>query len=366
MIVSCGLVFLATALPAFGFPHLASRQDTGVVIVAPPRPTNTGILPMPGSANPFVAPGANDLRGPCPGLNTLANHGFLPRNGVASFEDIVNAATHAFNMDYDLASALAAFGMLARGNAFIDKVSIGLPSDLVPPLPGQIDGPLARGLATHGRFEGDVSMTRQDAAIGDNRNFQPALYSQLLDLVSQFGDDSTVTGPRSIVNMKVMQEFKFKRFTDSQAADKQLQYHVGRLLLSYGESAFTLNFFANGTDGTLSVPTMTSFFRDQTFPANWNRRSAPGGLSLIGNDAVNVLAAHPVLPGANNANGVYVTDNTAIDTCALYSNLAGDNLPGVLLNTTGVLKQNVGFLLNTIHNLFSNCTVVVPHGPANV
>ncbi|KAF8060637.1 Chloroperoxidase [Lyophyllum atratum] len=366
MVASSILLVFAALVPALAFPHLEARQQIGVVIAAPPRPTNTGTIPMPDAAHPFIAPGPNDLRGPCPGLNTLANHGFLPRNGVASFAEIVNATTFGFNMDYDLASALAAFAMLARGNAFIDKISIGLESSSVPPLPGQIDGPAARGMASHGRFEGDVSMTRQDAAIGDNRNFQSTLFNQLLGFVSQFGDDSAVTGPKSIVNTRVMQEFKAKRFTDSQAADKKLEFHVGRLLLSYGESAFTLNFFANGTEGLLSVPTMTSFFRDQTFPANWNRRSAPGGLSLIGNDAVNILLAHPVAPGANDATGKYVTDNTAISTCALYANLAGDNLPAVLLSTTGVLKQNVDFLLNTIHNLFSSCPVAVPHGAANV
>ena len=30
----------------------------------------------------WVAPGPNDLRGPCPGLNALANHGYFPHNGV--------------------------------------------------------------------------------------------------------------------------------------------------------------------------------------------------------------------------------------------------------------------------------------------
>ncbi|KAJ7692673.1 Chloroperoxidase [Mycena olivaceomarginata] len=29
----------------------------------------------------FRAPGPGDVHGPCPGLNTLANHGYLPRNG---------------------------------------------------------------------------------------------------------------------------------------------------------------------------------------------------------------------------------------------------------------------------------------------
>ncbi|KAF5380171.1 hypothetical protein D9615_006106 [Tricholomella constricta] len=366
MVVSSVLVILAASLPALAFPNLASRHQTGMPIVAPPRPTDTGSIPIPDPAHPFLAPGPYDLRGPCPGLNTLANHGYLPRNGVATFEEIVIATTHVYNMDYDLASALTAFGMLARGNAYIDKLSIGLESSLVPPLPGQIDGPVARGLAAHGRFEGDVSMTRQDAAIGDNRNFQADLYNQLLSLVDQFGDNSTVTGPRSIVNLRVMQEFKFKRFTDSQMVDKQLEYHVGRLLLSYGEAAFTLNFFANGTDGILTVPTMTSFFRDQKFPANWRRRPSAGTLDIIGNDAINIFLAHPVLPGANDANGTYVPDNTPIDACALYNNLAADNVPAVFLNTTGLLRQNVDFLLNAIHNSFSSCPAAVPHGAANV
>ncbi|KAF8062548.1 hypothetical protein FPV67DRAFT_1673020 [Lyophyllum atratum] len=147
-----------------------------------------------------------------------------------SFEQIVNATTHGLNMDYDLASGLAAFGMLARGNPFLDKISIGLDTPLIPPLPGKIDGPITRGVAAHGRFEGDVSMTRQDASIGDNRNFQADLYAKLLSQVAQFGNDSEVTGPKSI------------------AADQKLEYHTGRLVLSYGESSFTLNFFANGKD----------------------------------------------------------------------------------------------------------------------
>ena len=30
----------------------------------------------------WIAPGPNDLRGPCPGLNALANHGYFPHSGV--------------------------------------------------------------------------------------------------------------------------------------------------------------------------------------------------------------------------------------------------------------------------------------------
>ncbi|KAG5722446.1 Aromatic peroxygenase [Termitomyces sp. T112] len=360
MIVSSVLLFFAISLPT-----LADPLKKGFRIVAPPRPTYTGILQIPEPSHPFVAPGHKDLRGPCPGLNTLANHGYIPRNGVASFEQIVEAATHGFNMDYDLASGLTAFGMLARGNSYTDQLSIGLDTPLIPPLPGEIDGSTTRGLAAHGRFEGDVSMTRQDWAIGDNINFQPDLFAELLDIVAQVGNDSDVTGPKSIVNVEALSRFKLKRFMESQTQNVELQYHVGRLTLSYGETGFTLNFFANGTDGTLSVPAMTSIFRDQKFAPNWFRRSSPGTIDLIGNSSGQVFEMNPVRPGANALNGTYIIDQH-IGNCAFYNNLAADNVPGVLLNTTGVLKENVDFLLNAIHTLFPNCPAAVPHGAANV
>ena len=30
----------------------------------------------------WAPPGPNDIRGPCPGLNALANHGYFPRSGI--------------------------------------------------------------------------------------------------------------------------------------------------------------------------------------------------------------------------------------------------------------------------------------------
>jgi hypothetical protein len=35
----------------------------------------------------YIAPGPNDIRGPCPGLNAAANHGYISRNGIISFAE---------------------------------------------------------------------------------------------------------------------------------------------------------------------------------------------------------------------------------------------------------------------------------------
>ena len=37
----------------------------------------------------YVAPKSTDLRGPCPGLNAMANHGYIPHNGVATISQFI-------------------------------------------------------------------------------------------------------------------------------------------------------------------------------------------------------------------------------------------------------------------------------------
>jgi hypothetical protein len=44
---------------------------------------------------------------------------------------------------------------LLRGNPFVNKISIGGVSPLVPPLPGKIGSNVTGGLAKHGGFEGN-------------------------------------------------------------------------------------------------------------------------------------------------------------------------------------------------------------------
>lgn len=47
----------------------------------------------------FVAPGPNDQRGPCAGLNAAANHGYLPHDGVATYETVQTGLWEAFGLD---------------------------------------------------------------------------------------------------------------------------------------------------------------------------------------------------------------------------------------------------------------------------
>ena len=86
-----------------------------------------------------MAPGPKDNRGPCPGLNTLANHGYISRSGVSSVVELTTASNEGmdsltypklnpnelivFGMGLDLAAFLSAYSGVMAGD--VNSVSIG-------------------------------------------------------------------------------------------------------------------------------------------------------------------------------------------------------------------------------------------------
>ena len=56
----------------------------------------------------YAAPGAGDSRSPCPGLNAMANHGIIPRDGRnVPFNALITAIRQTYNIDSPLATLLA-------------------------------------------------------------------------------------------------------------------------------------------------------------------------------------------------------------------------------------------------------------------
>lgn len=63
-----------------------------------------------------------------------------------------------------------------------------------------------------------------------------------------------------------------------------------------------------GTTKQATLPIIGSFFRNQTFPPNWFRAASPVTGSINGATVSQIMAAIPMVPGRNNAQGVYVAD----------------------------------------------------------
>jgi hypothetical protein len=87
------LVFAAMWKQASALPN----SDSNVLNSREVIPTNSTLKPHHFT---WRAPSADDERAPCPMLNTLANHGFLPHNGRDITRDIfLKGLTDALNFD---------------------------------------------------------------------------------------------------------------------------------------------------------------------------------------------------------------------------------------------------------------------------
>jgi hypothetical protein len=107
------------------------------------------LVPKQGLGNEWQEPGPMDKRSPCPALNTLANHGYLNRNGQ---KITAKAMQDAMTLVYNLSPAVGA--LLA--NAAVKGLS---------PNGTSID--LDR-LQQHGFIEHDASLVHQDSALAPN------------------------------------------------------------------------------------------------------------------------------------------------------------------------------------------------------
>jgi len=67
----------------------------------------------------YTRPRPKDSRSPCPALNALANHGYLPRDGRnVSVIQLVQAIRDVYHFSWLLALMLAAVGVIACGNGW--------------------------------------------------------------------------------------------------------------------------------------------------------------------------------------------------------------------------------------------------------
>ena len=88
-------------------PHLAKQDEAECPHLAKQRELKRQTTFDPTSQHvsttgqyAWVAPGAGDQRGPCPGLNALANHGYLPHSGVADIPTIVAAVKNGKSVSF--------------------------------------------------------------------------------------------------------------------------------------------------------------------------------------------------------------------------------------------------------------------------
>lgn len=297
----------------------------------------------------YQAPGKGDFRGPCPGLNAAANHGYLPRNGVATFAQLVDAQMTVYNVGLDLAVLLCTVSVPLDGDIVTTKMSIGgdaTPQTAAPGLAAL--GVKEGGLIVHNTFEADTSLTRNDVflANGDNYNFNGTLYGMMKKTCA-----ATSGG---LYDRACMSLYRKQRYDESRATNGQFYFGIKSLLL-FGASSFLYELMPNA-GGTPDEATISSFFGavqksdgsyanhlagvGEKIPDNWVPRTDPYDILKVGAEIFAQYAAYPVEFGGNagvgNFNGLNLGSqvvngklnaNTAQDYQCLLFQIATDNVP---------------------------------------
>ena len=398
------LLLLCTARLGSAFPWVANldgvdgsllrRQDAGSAANCPFNPNHKPAAPvtdaypynnarngLPGNgkggykvpadgdtAHYFVAPGANDIRGPCPGLNTAANHNFLAHDGIVTFNELVDAQQNVYNVGYDLAVLLAVLGISGDGDVLSQKLSIGCDATsrtALLPLLSQKEP----GLAGHNKFESDTSLTRNDYFThgGDDFTFNATLFSMMTDVTG--GD----------YNLENLAQYRYERYQQSLQENSNFYFGPFSLLL-YGAASFLYELFPSGTrDYAPDVETISSFFgaekdsngnwqfnNQEKIPDNWTNREDPYDTVKVVAEIAKMYLLHPVLFGGNTGDGTFdviefgsIKNGSFPDidaksiSCLIYQ-LATERVPsslnGILIPTVDALT----FALNKLTPGFDN------------
>ncbi|ESK90030.1 hypothetical protein Moror_7920 [Moniliophthora roreri MCA 2997] len=184
----------------------------------------------------FQPPSETDVRSPCPGLNALANHGFLPRSGRnITVPAVLKAGLEGFNVHRDLLLLAAKAGLLASD--LDDQFSLA-------------------DIALHGNIEHDASVSRQDRDLGNNVVFNEEIYTTLAN--SNPDVDYYNTTSAGLVQKARMEQ--------SRATNPTFRNTIKEFQVRTRESALYLTVMGDPETGMAPKKFVDIFFREERLP----------------------------------------------------------------------------------------------------
>ncbi|KAG8158101.1 hypothetical protein KVR01_011862 [Diaporthe batatas] len=301
-------------------------------------------------AHAFVPPNfdAGDQRGPCPGLNALANHNYIPHDGVVGLVHLIDALNTIYGMGIELSTVLAVMGTVGVGNpiSLTPGFSIGgappdtslFSSSILGNLLGLLGKP--RGLqGSHNWIEGDSSNTRDDLYVtGDAWTMNMTLFRMAYDGAE--GD---------VITMEDLGNRAAERFRESIAINPHFYYgpYTGLVARNAGfafAGRILSNHSAEFPGGQLTKDVFKSFFAvtddkdgemvynpgHERIPENWFRTPVDYGLVSLNLDIVAWALQHPELGSVGGNTG-------AVDT---FTGVDLHDVTGGLLNAATLLEGN--------------------------
>ncbi|KAK5714312.1 hypothetical protein LTR17_017243 [Elasticomyces elasticus] len=383
---SSSLVVAILASNVAAFPHLAmdrmteglsadvaykqllERQTLGPQggagpLTPPPFDAKAQLVDVSGT-HAFTPPSSGDARGFCPGLNALANHNYLPHNGVATITQFVDATTKVYGMGADLALFLATFGAVLDGTGVSWSIA-GTPHTGIG--------------GSHGNYETDSSPLKSDLyQYGTNGKLVMSQFKTLYDMQP----DATTAN----YNIDVLRDFRNKRFQES--IDKNPLFVYGPFagqLVSQAAFTFIYRFMANHTaeypEGRLNKEVLKSFMSiqgpednlkwvpgNERIPNNWYRRNTLDAYTIpyFNTDVLYFASTNPelLLVGCNEgkvdtyqhidastlSNGAYTAAQAASNPICFATEFARLEIPAL----TGLASTLLSPLTNVLNTVSKN------------
>ncbi|KAE9038646.1 hypothetical protein PR003_g5583 [Phytophthora rubi] len=185
---------------------------------------------------------AKNHRSPCPALNALANHGYLPRDGKNVSPLLLQAAlVEVYNLDKSLAEFLV--------STLAVKFSLA-------------------DLGEHNVVEHDASLVHDDSCKGtDPSSVNTTLASSML----------TRGNEGQHITRMTLAAYRYEREADSAAntPDFEETFTAQRALTSYSESAIMLLVMGDDATMSISVDHARSFLVDERIPDDYEKPKVP-------------------------------------------------------------------------------------------
>ncbi|KAM0703604.1 hypothetical protein Q7P35_009543 [Cladosporium inversicolor] len=216
----------------------------------------------------FTSAGPNDVRSPCPGLNALANHGFIHHDGRdMTIPHLLEGLAAGLNIGPDFTVAVGGLGLFSSPD----------------PLGGSFD---LNDLDQHNfPIEHDASLSREDAYFGNDYSFNSGIWNQTRSFFKN-GKTALLPAALAIAN----------RTADSKKRNPEFVYGLQQFILRYGEMTLAIETMGGGDlTGVARLDWVNQLFTQEKLPYNlgWRPRAEPITLPSIGQMIVEIFAVSP-------------------------------------------------------------------------
>ncbi|KAG8626385.1 hypothetical protein KVT40_005330 [Elsinoe batatas] len=229
-----------------------------------------------------------EVRGPCPMMNTLANHGFLPRDGRnITRENAYFALSTALNFENALTDVMFEQAIIAN------------------PTPNATFFTLEQ-LQPHNLLEHDASLSRRDAYFGNNFKFDAGVYRQTKRYFT-----------KPTLDRFQLANARMSRMLDSKAFNPTYTFTNVTEGFSVGELLAPVVAFGDKKAVTTPRNLVNFFFENEKLPLElgWRMVKEPVGLGDIGflmtalTDAANLITSAPSASAPMKAMSKFVKRN---------------------------------------------------------